>query len=163
MLDLKKNSLLEIYSLFFKNIYQGKINMDLCLGIFYMTIHIIYTILVIYISFFTYNFNNTCILFVIIYLNSVTVFLIRTCPLVLLEKKYINTTCLKTIFFYKDEKKINKRNKNERDKMCKMNKNKKVFSKYMDYNLDETTLQGLLTIGMFLCIKILIMCNVNNV
>ena len=160
MLNLKKNSLLEIYSLFFKNIYQGKINMDLCLGIFYMTIHIIYTILVIYISFFTYNFNTTCILFVIIYLNAVTVFLIRTCPLVLLEKKYINTTCLKTIFFYKDEKKINKK--------CKMNKNSKeksnkVFSKYHNYNLDENTLQGLLTLGMFLCIKILIMCNINNV
>ena len=156
MLDLKKNSLLEIYSLFFKNIYQGKINMDLCLGIFYMTIHIIYIILVIYISLFTYNFNNTCILFVIIYLNSVTVFLIRTCPLVLLEKKYINTTCLKTIFFYKDEKKINKRDKRDKNK-----KDKKIFSKYHDYNLDENTLQGLLTLGLFLCIKILIMCSVN--
>jgi hypothetical protein len=158
MLDLKKNSLLEIYSLFFKNIYQGKTNMDLCLGIFYMTIHIIYIILVIYISFFTYNFNNTCILFVIIYLNAVTVFLIRTCPLVLLEKKYINTTCLKTIFFYKDEKKNkkDKKNKNKKDK-----KDKKVFSKYHNYNLDENTLQGLLTLGLFLCIKILIMCNVN--
>ena len=160
MLDLKKNSLFEIYSLFFKNIYQGKINMDLCLGVFYMTIHIIYIILVIYISLFTYNFNNTCILFVIIYLNAVTVFLIRTCPLVLLEKKYINTTCLKTIFFYKDEK---KNKKDKKDKKDKNKKDKKVFSKYHDYNLDENTLQGLLTLGLFLCIKILIMCNVNNV
>ena len=60
---------------------------------------------------------------VIIYMNAITVFLLRTCPLVLLEKHYTNTTCLKSIFFLKkDEEKKDKKEKNK-------NKNKdKVLS-----------------------------------
>jgi hypothetical protein len=116
----------------------------------------IYIILVIYNSFFTYNLINTCILIGIIYLNFITVFIIRTCPIVLLEKKYINTTYLKCIFFYKNEKNINKRDKNKRKIEREKEKGGKIFSKYLDYKLDDITLQGLVTLGLFLCIKLLI-------
>ena len=151
MLDLKKHNILEIYSLFFQNIFQCKINKDLCLGVFYITIHIIYVILVLYNVFFTFNFVNTFILIIIVYLNALTVFLLRTCPIILLEKHYTNTTCLKSIFFLKkdDEKKKDK----DKDK----DKKNKVLSKYLDYDLDEFTLQGVLTLGLILVIKILIL------
>ena len=155
MLDLKKYNLLQIYSLFLKNIFHCKINTDLYLGVFYITLHIIYILLVIYNSFFTYNLTNTCILIGIIYLNFITVFIIRTCPIVLLEKKNINTTYLKCIFFYKNEKNINKRKK-EKEKEKEKEKGGKIFSKYLDYKLDDITLQGLVTLGLILCIKLLI-------
>ncbi len=147
MFDLKKYTVTEIYSLFFQNLCQGIINKDLCLGVFYMTIHIIYVLLIIYNAFFTYNLINTVILLIIIYLNSITVYLLKTCPLTLLEKKYINTTCLKTIFFdnYKEKK--------EKEKEKEENNG---LSKYLDYKLDDTTLEGLFTLGIFLSIKILI-------
>ena len=145
MLDLKKHSVSEIYSLFFQNIFQCKINNDLCLGVFYITIHIIYIVLIIYNAFFTFNLINSCILLVIIFMNFITVSLLRTCPIVLLEKNYINTTYLKSIFFSKREKK-------EKNK-----KKKKVLSTYLDYELDEITLQGLITIGIIISTKILIM------
>jgi hypothetical protein len=156
MIDLKKYNLLQIYSLFFKNIFQCKINTDLYLGVFYITLHIIYILLVIYNSFFTYNLTNTCILIVIIYLNFITVFIMRTCPIVLLEKKYINTTYLKCIFFYKNENNINKRDKNKRKKEKEKEKKRKILSKYLNYELDEITLQGLVTLGLILCIKLFI-------
>jgi hypothetical protein len=146
MFDLKKYNILEIYSLFFQNIFKCKFNKDLCLGVFYMTIHSIYVTLVIYNSLFTFNFVNTCILIIIIYLNAITVFLIRTCPLLLLEKHYTNTTCLNSIL-------LNKKN----DKEKKEKKKKKILSKYLDYELDEFTLQGLLTLGIILVMKIMIM------
>ena len=97
-----------------------------------------------------HNLIYTFILLVIIYMNFLTVFLLRTFPIVLFEKHYINTTCLKTIFFsgkYEKEK-----NKNKKDK-----KKKKVLSTYLDYGLDEFTLQGLITVGLIVAIKILIL------
>ena len=156
MLDLKKYSVSEIYSLFFQNIFQCKINIDLCLGVFYMTIHIIYIILIIYNAFFTFNLINSCILLVIIFMNFSTVSLLRTCPIVLLEKKYINTTYFKSIFFSKREKKDKKDKKGKKEKEKEKEKNK-VLSTYLDYELDEITLQGLITIGIIISIKILIM------
>ena len=155
MLDLKNYNIFSIYSLFIKNLGGYKLDKNLCLGVFYITLHIIYILLVIYNSFFTYNLTNTCILIGIIYLNFITVFIIRTCPIVLLEKKYINTTYLKCIFFYKNEKNINKRKK-EKEKEKEKEKGGKIFSKYLDYKLDDITLQGLVTLGLILCIKLLI-------
>jgi hypothetical protein len=149
MLDLKNYSIIEIYSLFFKNIFRGEMNIDLYLGVFYITIHIIYMILLLYLLIFNYNFIYNCVLFVIVYVNVIFILLLRTCPLVLVEKKYLNTYCLKTIFFPK-------KNSNKENKDKKENK-KKVFSKYLDYTLDETSLQGISTLNMLICIKILIM------
>ena len=150
MLDLKKHSVSEIYSLFFQNIFQCKINKDLCLGVFYMTIHIVYIVVIIYNLFFMHNLIYTFILLVIIYMNFLTVFLLRTCPIVLFEKYYINTTCLKTIFF--SGKYENEKNKSKKDK-----KKNKILSTYLDYELDEFTLQGLITVGLIVAIKILIL------
>ena len=89
MLDLKNQNIFYIYSLFIKNLYQGKFNRDLCLGVFYMTIHIIYILLIIYVTFFTFNLKSTCILFVMIYMNALTIYLLRTCPITLLEKNIL--------------------------------------------------------------------------
>ena len=157
MLDLKKYNLLEIYSLFFQNICQCKINMDLYLGVFYITIHIIYITLIIYNVIFTHNLTHTCLLLVIIYVNFLIVFLLKTCPIVLLEKKYINTTHLKSLFFSKKENKKEKEIKDENKKEEKKEKRKKnnKFSKYLDYELDEITLQGLVTAGLIISVKLL--------
>jgi hypothetical protein len=89
-------------------------------------------------------------------MNFSTVSLLRTCPIVLLEKKYINTTYFKSIFFSKREKKDKKDKKGKKDKEKEKEKNK-VLSTYLDYELDEITLQGLITIGIIISIKILIM------
>ena len=132
-----------------------------------MTIHIIYILVIIYNTIFKYNLINSFILLIIIYLNFLTVFLLRACPITLIEKKYINTTCLKIIFYNekdkdKDDKDKDKEDKNKEDKDSKNKKDRsKVLSKYLDYKLDEFTLQGLITVGLIVAIKILIMSCMN--
>ena len=168
MLDLKNYNIFSIYSLFIKNLGEYKLDKNLCLGVFYITIHIIYILLIIYNTFFKYNLINSCILLVIIYLNFLMVFLLKTCPIALLEKKYINTTCLKIIFYNeydKDKKDVDKKNEKKDDNKNKKKNKKhdndkdkdKVLSKYLDYKLDEFTLQGLITVGFIVVIKILFM------
>ena len=167
MLDLKNYNILSIYSLFIKNLSEYKLDRNLCLGVFYMTIHIIYILVIIYNTIFKYNLINSFILLIIIYLNFLTVFLLRACPITLIEKKYINTTCLKIIFYNekdkdKDDKDKDKEDKNKEDKDSKNKKDRsKVLSKYLDYKLDEFTLQGLITVGLIVAIKILIMSCMN--
>jgi hypothetical protein len=182
MLDLKNYNILSIYSLFIKNLGEYKVDRNLCLGIFYMTIHIIYILVIIYNTIFKYNLINSFILLIIIYLNFLTVFLLRACPITLIEKKYINTTCLKIIFYNENNKNKDDKNKDDKDKDDKDKDDKdkddkdkddkdkedkdkedrsKVLSKYLDYKLDEFTLQGLITVGLIVAIKILIMCCMN--
>jgi hypothetical protein len=154
MIDLKNYNILSVYSLFIENLCQGKLNFDLYLGVFYITIHIIYITLIIYNIFFTNNIINTFILLIIIYLNFLTVFLLKTCPVILLEKKYINTTYLKTLFYSENDKENDDKEKEGKNK-------KKVISKFLDYDLDEVTIQGLITAGLIIAIKLLIMFCVN--
>jgi hypothetical protein len=149
MLDLKNYNLLSMYSLFFQNICQGKLNIDLYLGVFYITIHVIYITLIVYNILFITNIINTFILLIIIFLNFYAVFLLKTCPIILLEKKYINTTYLK-ILFYNEKENEEKENEEKKEKI-------KVISKYLDYYLDEITLQGLITSGIIISIKLLIL------
>ena len=156
MLDLKNHNLLSIYSLFFQNICQGILNIDLCLGVFYITIHIIYITLIVYNILFTTNIINICILLIIIFLNFYAVFLLRTCPIILLEKKYINTTYFKVLFYNEKENEENEEKENE-EKENKKKEKIKVISKYLDYYLDEITLQGLITSGIIISIKLLIL------
>jgi hypothetical protein len=148
MIDLKNHNLLSMYSLLFQNIYQGKVNIDLYLGVFYITIHVIYITLIVYNILFTTNITNTFILLIIIFMNFYAVFLLKTCPIILLEKKYINTTYLKVIFYNEKE---NEEKENEKKEKIK------VISKYLDYYLDEITLQGLITSGIIISIKLLIL------
>lgn len=164
MLDLKNYNIFSIYSLFIKNLGEYKLDRNLCLGVFYMTIHIIYILVIIYNTIFKYNIINSFILLIIIYLNFLTIFLLRACPITLIEKKYINTTCLKIIFYNENDKDKDDKNKDTKDKdnNDKDTKDKsKVLSKYLDYKLDEFTLQGLITVGLIVAIKILIMCCMN--
>lgn len=159
MLDLKNYNILSIYSLFIKNLSEYKLDRNLCLGVFYMTIHIIYILVIIYNTIFKYNIINSFILLIIIYLNFLTIFLLRACPITLIEKKYINTTCLKIIFYNENDKDKDDKNKDDKNKDTK--DKSKVLSKYLDYKLDEFTLQGLITVGLIVAIKILIMCCMN--
>jgi hypothetical protein len=162
MLDLKNYNISSIYSLFIKNIGEYKVDRNLCLGVFYMTIHIIYILVIIYNTIFKYNLINSFILLIIIYLNFLTVFLLRACPITLIEKKYINTTCLKIIFYNEKDKDKDDKDKDKEDKDSKNKKDRsKVLSKYLDYKLDEFTLQGLITVGLIVAIKILIMSCIN--
>jgi len=159
MLDLKNYNIFSIYSLFIKNLGEYKLDRNLCLGVFYMTIHIIYILVIIYNTIFKYNIINSFILLIIIYLNFLTIFLLRACPITLIEKKYINTTCLKIIFYNENDKDKDDKNKDDKNKDTK--DKSKVLSKYLDYKLDEFTLQGLITVGLIVAIKILIMCCMN--
>jgi hypothetical protein len=96
-------------------------------------------------------------------MNFNTVSLLRTCPIVLLEKKYINTTYLKVLFYNEkeNEKKENEEKENEKKENKEIKDKKKektkVISKYLDYYLDEITLQGLITSGIIISIKLLIL------
>jgi hypothetical protein len=157
MLDLKNHNLLSMYSLLFQNICQGKLNIDLYLGVFYITIHVIYITLIVYNILFTTNITNTFILLIIIFMNFYAVFLLKTCPIILLEKKYINTTYLK-ILFYNENENENENEEKENEEIKDKKKEKiKVISKYLDYYLDEITLQGLITSGIIISIKLLIL------
>ena len=92
-------------------------------------------------------------------MNFYAVFLLRTCPIILLEKKYINTTYFKVLFYNKKENEENEENKEKENKEIKDKKKEKikVISKYLDYYLDEITLQGLITSGIIISIKLLIL------
>jgi hypothetical protein len=89
-------------------------------------------------------------------LNFYAVFLLRTCPIILLEKKYINTTYFKVLFYNEKENEENEEKENE-EKENKKKEKIKVISKYLDYYLDEITLQGLITSGIIISIKLLIL------
>ena len=57
----------------------------------------------------------------------------------------------------KNEKKDDNKNKKKNKKHDNDKDKDKVLSKYLDYKLDEFTLQGLITVGFIVVIKILFM------
>ena len=142
MIDLTNYNILQIYLLFITNILQGVFNKDLFLGIMYITIHCIYALLIVYSAFINVNIIHLFMIVIIIIINVISILFLRTCPLFLLEKKYLNTSALNSFLkIFKQKVGFTKR--------------KKHLSKYLSFHLDELTLEYLLVISLIYIIKIL--------
>ena len=146
MIDLSKYNILEIYSLFFYNFFVNKINIDLIIGVFYTTIHFIYVVLICLVVLLNTNILHLFMMLIIITINVTLVIFCHTCPLMLLELKYLNIYALKSFF------KLFGKKKKSKDKRIK-----KHLSKHLSFSLDELTLESLLLLSLFYIIKIMIL------
>lgn len=107
MLDLSNYNILEIYLLFFYS-FVNKVNTDLIVGVFYITIHFIYVVLLCLVVLLNTNILHLFIMIIIITINVSLVIFCRTCPLMLLELKYLNIYALKSFFkLFKLKRKLN--------------------------------------------------------
>jgi hypothetical protein len=97
MIDLKEYDLIQIYLLFLNRMFQRTLTVDLCLGIFYLVCHHLYSICVMLIIIFVTNINHLFILLCCILANLGLIIIFKTCPIVLMEKKYLNTSFIKSI------------------------------------------------------------------
>ena len=146
MIDLKDYDLIQLYILFITKTLQCNMSMDLFLGMFYLGCHQLYVIFIITNICVTTNINYLFILLIILSLNLTSNIILKTCPIYLMEEKYINTSLFRStmkmcgISFNSDKQKI---------------KYKKHFTKHLDYCLDEYTLQLVFTIYLLVLLKIM--------
>ena len=148
MIDVSKCNTLEIYFLFFYNLIVNKINTDLIMGVSYITIHFMYVLLLLLVVLINTNILHLFTILIIITINVMLVLFCRTCPLMLLEQKYLNTNALKTLL-----KLINYTKKHKNTKNTKT----KHLSKYLSITLDECTLESLLLLSLIYIIKMMIL------
>ena len=148
MIDLKDYDLIQLYILFITKALQCNMSMDLFLGMFYLTCHQLYAIFIVTIICFTTNIYYLFMLLITVVINLFSNIICKTCPIYLMEKKYINT-CLF----------------NSTMKMCGISFNsvkknikcKKYFTKYLDYCVDEYTFQIVFTVYLLVVLKILLL------
>lgn len=145
MIDLSDSNIFEIYYLFFKKLMNLTFKRDLIIGVGYMTIHIIYVFMALTII-LSNNIFHLFIGIILVFINILSIYLIRTCPLIILEKKYLNISCVNSCFNVLRKK----------DKHTTSKKKSKHFSKYLDFQLDELTLEGLLLFYLAISIKLMI-------
>lgn len=145
MIDLSDSNIFEIYYLFFKKLMNLTFKRDLIIGVGYMTIHIIYVFMALTII-LSNNIFHLFIGIILVFINILSIYLIRTCPLIILEKKYLNISCVNSCFNVLRKK----------DKHTTPTKKSKHFSKYLDFQLDEITLEGLLLFYLAISIKLMI-------
>jgi len=148
MLDLSNYNILEIYLLFFYSFFVNKLNTDLIIGVFYITIHFIYVVLLCLVVLLNTNILHLFIMIIIITINVSLVIFCRTCPLMLLEIKYLNIYALKSFL-----KLFNLKRKSKRIEKQKT----KHLSKYLSIRLDEHTLESLLLLSLIYIIKMMIL------
>jgi hypothetical protein len=151
MIDLSNYNILEIYLLFFYNIFTNKNNIDLIIGVIYITIHFIYVLLLTLVVLISSNILHLFMMIIIITINVLLVLFCRTCPLMLLELKYLNIYALKSFLkLFKNTriKQLNKKKPNSKS-------NSKYLSKYIPFRLDELTLESLLFVSLIYIIKIM--------
>jgi TM2 domain-containing membrane protein YozV len=148
MIDLKEYDLIEIYILFAREVFQLNMSMDLFLGMFYLGCHQLYVIFIIINICVTTNINHLFMLLIIVSLNLTSNIILRTCPIYLMEEKYINTSLFRStmkmcgISFNSDKQKI---------------KYKKHFTKYLPYCIDECTFQLISIVYLLVVLKILLL------
>ena len=148
MIDLKEYDLIQIYLFYIKELLNCNISLDLFLGVFYLFCHQIYFVLFILITCFTRNINHLCFMALILFINIYSIIKCKTCPIYLMEQKYINTS-----FFVSSMK------------MCgvtlpsvkKNIKGKKHFTKYLNYRVDEFTLQIIFSAYVLILLKIMVL------
>jgi len=148
MLDLSNYNILEIYLLFFYSFFVNKVNTDLIIGVFYITIHFIYVVLLCLVVLLNTNILHLFIMIIIITINVSLVIFCRTCPLMLLELKYLNIYALKSFFKLFKLKKKSKRTEKQKTKH---------LSKYLSIRLDELTLESLLLLSLIYIIKMMVL------
>jgi hypothetical protein len=151
MIDLSNYSIIEIYLYFFKNV--GGLNLNLYKGVFYITLHMLYGILILLSLLFVKNINYLFIVFIIICINCFVIYKFRRCPLAELERHNINFSSIDTIFnsFYKFF------NINIQDKNNIQNKKNVCFKHLKVHNIDEVSLENLIICATSIACKIFIL------
>jgi len=151
MIDLSNYNILEIYLLFFYNIFTNKNNIDLIIGVIYITIHFIYVLLLTLVVLISSNILHLFMMIIIITINVLLVLFCRTCPLMLLELKYLNIYALKSFLKLFKNPRIKQTNKKKPNSKSKS----KYLSKYIPFILDELTLESLLFVSLIYIIKMM--------
>ena len=157
MIDLSNYSIFEIYLYFFKNI--NSFNLNLYKGVFYITLHILYGLLIILSLLIITNINYLFIVFIIICINIFTIFKFKRCPLAELERYNINFSCIEYIFKYLYIYNINKKTKsNKKAKEIKTKTKQNTCFKHLKYNnMDEVSLENLIICATFIICKLIIL------
>jgi len=155
MIDLSNYNILEIYLLFFYNIFTNKNNIDLIIGVIYITIHFIYVLLLTLVVLISSNILHLFMMIIIITINVLLVLFCRTCPLMLLELKYLNIYALKSFLKLFKNPRIKQTNKKKPNSKLNSKSNSKYLSKYIPFRLDELTLESLLFVSLIYIIKMM--------
>jgi len=154
MIDLKEYDLIQIYLLFLNRMFQRTLTVDLCLGIFYLVCHHLYSICVMLIIIFVTNINHLFILLCCILANLGLIIIFKTCPIVLMEKKYLNTSFIKSIL---NITKVN----NTQINNTKINNTKinitKINNKIHNSIIDDVSFQLIGTVGLITILKLMIL------
>ena len=95
MIDLSNYSIFEIYSYFFKNV--NSLNVNLYKGVFYITLHMLYGLLIVLSLLMITNINYLFIVFIIICINFFVIFIFKRCPLAELERYNIDEISLENL------------------------------------------------------------------
>jgi hypothetical protein len=149
MIDLQEYDLIQIYLFFIRKVFNCDVSLDLFLGMLYLTCHQLYIICNGLIICFTTNINHLFIMLLILWINVCAILICKTCPLYLMEQKYINTSyvisSMKIIgipFSPVNNKKNNKQ---------------KYFTKHLDYCIDELSLQMVFSCYILIVLKIMLL------
>ena len=147
MIDLKEYDLIQIYLLCIRHILDCNVSLDLFLGIFYLLCHQLYFVLFMLIVCFTTNINHLFIAALISFINIYLIMQCKTCPIYLMEQKYLNTSFLVSSM-----------------KMCGIDlssvkniNSKKHFTKYLNYRVDEFTLEVIFSVCVLIVLKIMLL------
>ena len=148
MIDLKEYDLIQIYLFFIRNVLQCTVTLDLFLGILYLSCHCIYIMFILVITCFTTNVNHLFIILIVIIINLISILILKTCPIYLMERKYINTSlirsCMKIcgVLFSSEKRNI---------------KDKKYVTRYLDFCIDEFTFEIVFFMYLLIVLKIMLL------
>jgi hypothetical protein len=146
MIDLKEYDLIQIYLFFIRNVLQYTMSLDLFLGMFYLTCHCIYIIFISTIICFKTNINHLSIILIFITINLISIMVLKTCPIYLMERKYINTSLIRSfmkicgVLFSSEKKNV---------------KDKKYVTRYLDFCIDEYTFELVFISYLLVVLKIM--------
>ena len=153
MIDLKDYNLFQIYLFFIRKVLKCEVSFDLFLGMVYLSCHQLYMVCIMLIVFFTTNIHHLFITLLILCINIYAILLFKTCPIYLMEQKYINTSyavsSMKIIGIPFSP--VNKKNKK------KNGKREKHFTKHLDYCVDEFSLQLVFFTSLLVIFKIMLL------
>lgn len=166
MIDLSNYSIFGIYLYFFKN--ANSYNLNLYKGVFYITLHMLYGVLLLLTLFFITNINYLFMVFLITNINCFVIYKFRRCPLAELEIYHLNFSCIDYIFkninkflnFNTQEIEIkhNKKKKPNHKKNNKNNNKKNICFKHLKVNnIDEVSLENLVICASCIVCKIFIL------
>ena len=144
MINLKNKTLFDLIQLYITE----NITIELIIGTFYLILHFSYALLLLLLLLFCFNINYLFIIIIIISLNLYTIYLLKRCPLELLEYKYINTCLFKL------------NNKSVKTLNNKLNK-PKYLTKFINKNINENILEYFIICWIVFVIKILIIILIN--